>query len=115
MGVRWKPARWAAVLAVGATSAGPASAFYFKGWPGDGLRTPPSLIQPSAPSWANPPSVRTWTEPPPITRPPKEWTEEPNRPQQVPEPATLVLAPTGLAGGVCGGSGSASRQSQVLK
>jgi hypothetical protein len=85
---------------VGSTVTGSAPAFYFKGWPGDGLKTPPSLIQPTAPSWSNPPSGRTDTDQhtPPNT--PHESTDQPKppTPQETPEPGTLVLAAMGLAG-----------------
>ena len=97
MGANWKPAKWAAVLAVGATASGPASAFYFKGWPGDGLQPPPSLIQSNAPPWGNPPSGRLFTDESAVYGKPREWTEGQSSPQ-VPEPATLVLAAAGLIG-----------------
>jgi hypothetical protein len=90
--------RWLIAGAVGVLTAGEAPAFYFKGWPGDGLVNPPSLIQSTAPTWGNPPSGRLYEDMNPVSRPPREWTGETEAPQQVPEPTALVLAAVGIAG-----------------
>jgi hypothetical protein len=83
--------RCAAAVAVGLVVANGASAFFFKGWPGDGLPRERTLL---------PPSTQT-TEPPGETEQPPYWppppTERPEgNPPGVPEPATGLLAAVGV-------------------
>lgn len=83
--------------AVGLLAAGPAAAFYFPGWPADGLPRGPTLLGPSVQQWT-PPPLWPWSgygTPPPLDRP-APGDERPPAPQVVPEPATLALAALGL-------------------
>ena len=91
--VPWS-ARWAAAVAVGLAAANGASAFFFKGWPGDGIPRERTLVPPGntidnprqqPPEW--PPEQPPWNPPP--EKPPEE------KPPGVPEPATAVLAAVG--------------------
>ena len=77
---------WACAVAL--VAAGPAAAFYFPGWPADGLRTVPTLYGPSVGVAPPEPAVdRAFTRP--LLAPQAE-------PPRVPEPSTLVLAGIGL-------------------
>lgn len=79
-----------AAVAVLATAA-PAPAFYWKGWPGSGIRTETTIIPPTD----NPPP----TEKPPVDRPPTEEPPPPPPPpptEQVPEPGTAAIGLIGL-------------------
>lgn len=81
--------RWRVALGAvaGLLLAQPASAFYWYGWPGSGVTDPPVLVPR--------PAVKTVSEvtPPPVVVDPPD----PPRPQDVPEPATLLAAAVGLA------------------
>ncbi len=101
--------RWATAAAVVAGTAAPADAFYWKGWPAGEPQRPPTLI----PAGASDPGV------PPVDLPPVNGVidypgdVQPGAPGQpgavpptlddpvpvgaVPEPATALLAATGLA------------------
>jgi hypothetical protein len=89
---------WAAALALGA--AGPASAFYWDGWPGSGVPAPRSIAPTPGGSPKFPPNPTAEPkfppggEPPgsPPGGPPKEAPE----PETVPEPATALAVLTGL-------------------
>jgi hypothetical protein len=102
-------ARWAggclmAVAVVGVT-VGHVQAFYFGGWPGDGLPKTRTLLPENAPKEGSPPSAQLREErPPPDTFkderenptvvPPTETPETP--PPVVPEPTTVALAGLGI-------------------
>jgi hypothetical protein len=86
--------------AVIAAAAGPADAFYFPGWPADGLPRTPMLYGSNTGYGPGPIQTEVF-----ISQPPPRFVEPPDRPetpQTVPEPATLALAVLGLgAVGVC--------------
>ena len=68
-------------------------AFFFRGWPGDGIPKTPVIITPKAHNDDNPPSGRTPDDWPPGTT----YTPQgPGGPNGVPEPGTLALAAVGL-------------------
>ena len=94
MGMRIRLRRAATIAAVlaGMGLGGSAQAFYFRGWPGDGVPKPPILVTPNAPTDDNPPSARP-PEPPGVT---PQSPGGPNGPSGTPEPATLALAAVGL-------------------
>ena len=77
-------------LAATALVAGPAAAFYFPGWPADGLPRPPNLYEYQVS--VGPADVFTDTR---FSQPPGGASATP--PRTVPEPATLLLAAMGLA------------------
>ncbi len=56
-------ARWLAAVVLGLTAAPAAHAFYFSGWPGDGVPRAHTLINPVAPRIGNPPSGQDRTIP----------------------------------------------------
>jgi hypothetical protein len=92
---------WLGVSAAGLLAGGPAAAFYFPGWPADGLPRAPTLLGPSVRLWTPPGQPGGDRPPPPIDRPPTdippgEWVDKPPAPQVVPEPATIALAALGL-------------------
>jgi hypothetical protein len=72
-----------------------AQAFYFRGWPGDGVPKPPTIIKPTAPPEDNPPSGRPRPPTPPVDTP-RGPTGGENPPSGTPEPGTLALAAIGL-------------------
>lgn len=77
----------AAVLA----AAGPATAFYWKGWPGSGIRREPTVVPPTDRP-PNPPTDEPWF--PPIDEPPPPPPPPP--PEQLPEPGTITVGLIGL-------------------
>jgi PEP-CTERM motif-containing protein len=87
--------RAAAAAAVGLVAANGASAFFFKGWPGDGLPRERSLLPPSTQT-NQPPGETEWPPyRPPTDQPPPEEHPKPT-PPGVPEPATGLLAAFGV-------------------
>jgi MYXO-CTERM domain-containing protein len=97
------PVRWAAAAVAGVClAAGPASAFYWMGWPGSGLPQPRDLVPPAAtPRPYTPPTTTDAPPtqpqfPPPDTTPPDVPGEHPP-PSSVPEPTTAALGLLGLA------------------
>jgi hypothetical protein len=82
--------RSAAAVAIGLFAANGASAFFFKGWPGDGLPRERSLLPPSTQT-NQPPGETEW---PPYVPPGPGPGPGPN--PGVPEPATAVLAAVGV-------------------
>ena len=92
-------ARCAAAAAVGLTAANGASAFFFKGWPGDRIARPPTLLPPGTSEQ----TPRTVVEfPPPTESPPGDTTPPGGGPPgggppgTTPEPATGLLAAVGV-------------------
>jgi len=91
--------RCVAAVAAGMLMTNGASAFFFKGWPGDGLPRERTLLPPSSQN-NEPPGETEWppyrppTEPPPTKPPPTGPTGE--NPPGVPEPATGLLAMVGI-------------------
>jgi hypothetical protein len=88
-------------LAIFGQSASTAQAFYFKGWPGSGQVYIPTLMSSKAPHIGGPSlgedfNTTTSTPQPPGTN---RITE---RPPGVPEPATAVIAATGIGLAVLG-------------
>jgi hypothetical protein len=87
--------RWAAAATVGLVAANGAGAFFFKGWPGDGLPRERTLVPPSTQT-NEPPDETEW---PPYRPPPPDRTPtgpDGKNPPGVPEPATAVLAAVGV-------------------
>jgi hypothetical protein len=82
-------ARCAAAAAVGLIVAAEAQAFFFKGWPGDGLPRERTLIPPGANTPGNPPPPNFWIEEPPEPPPGNQ------SPPEIPEPSTVLLAAVG--------------------
>jgi hypothetical protein len=89
--------RCAAAVSVGLVVANGAGAFFFKGWPGDGLPRERTLLPPST-QITTPPEQTEWPpyQPPPYIPQTPEGPTEDNPPGSVPEPATAVLAALGL-------------------
>ncbi len=90
--------QWLAAPMVVTLTAGPAAAFYFPGYPGDGLPPRPTVMAPGVARLAlppdgiraddplDPPTFLDSLGPPPLLDPPPD----------VPEPATLALAVAGV-------------------
>ena len=93
--VPWSMRCFAAVAA-GLVASNGASAFFFKGWPGDGLPRERTLLPPSTQT-TEPPGETEWPpyRPPPPDQPPGEQPPGGN-PPGVPEPATGLLAAVGV-------------------
>jgi hypothetical protein len=88
--------RWsvfAAAVGGAVLFASPAPAFYWLGWPGSGVQPPPSIVSETVKVEHRDP------KPPPVTEPPGGGPGDPPPagPEEVPEPATLLLAGAGLA------------------
>lgn len=82
--------RFGLVTAAAGGLAPAAPAFYWVGWPGAGTTQPPSIVsQTERVEYRPPPGVR---EP----EPPGGTEQPPEKPEGVPEPATLALAAAGL-------------------
>lgn len=86
-------------------TAGPASAFYFNGWPGSGEPIRRSLVQPNenlpgsppgTPPNLPPPGGPPVEQPPPVLSPPGIPGEQPP-PEHVPEPVTGLIGLIGLS------------------
>jgi hypothetical protein len=85
---------WVATAAAVLATAGPASAFYWKGWPGSGIRTETTIIPPTD---NQPPTDKPPIDQPPPEYPPPEYPlPPPPPPEQVPEPGTAVVGLIGL-------------------
>lgn len=74
-------------------AAGPAPAFYWRGWPGSGVPTPPNLVPPTDQEFP-PPEERPPTDRPP-DRPPEKPPYKPPT-EHVPEPGTGLIGLVGL-------------------
>ncbi len=81
-------ARFAATAVVAVLAASPASAFYFRGWPGDGIPRDRNLVSPNDRFTAAQPG-RTET-------PHDDFDDHPPTNTQTPEPGSLVLAAIGV-------------------
>jgi hypothetical protein len=97
---------WAIAAAAVFSTAGPASAFYWKGWPGANIPPDRNLVEPPGsftptPPTANPTYPPGGPETPPPTPgnklPPPEPGNKLPPPENVPEPATGVIGLIGLA------------------
>jgi hypothetical protein len=84
--------RCVVAVAVGLVVSNGAGAFFFKGWPGDGLPRERTLLPPSTQT-TEPPGETEW---PPYRPPPPGEGPKGGNPPGVPEPATGLLAAVGV-------------------
>ena len=87
---------WVGAAAVVVATAAPAPAFYWKGWPGSGIRTETTIVTPTD----KPPTDKPPTDKPPVDQPPTDYPPPPPPPppppEQLPEPGTAVAGLIGL-------------------